>query len=90
LNLEVSADVKPPQRIYEAHSGAVRGVAASPGDCYLASIGKDGKLLVYNVHRKKLLIWRRFPVEGTALLWVPLKVYFPEYLLLPKFIFNIK
>jgi hypothetical protein len=49
-------------------------MAASPVDEHLATLGKDGRLFIYNYLEKKLLLVKRFPAEGSCLLWLPLDV----------------
>jgi hypothetical protein len=49
-------------------------MAASPVDEHLATLGKDGRLFIYNYLQKKLLLFKRFPAEGSCLLWLPLHV----------------
>jgi hypothetical protein len=49
-------------------------MAASPVDEHLATLGKDGRLFIYNYLEKKLLLIKRFPAQGSCLLWLPLNV----------------
>jgi hypothetical protein len=49
-------------------------MAASPVDEHLATLGKDGRLFIYNYFEKKLLFVQRFPAQGSCLLWLPLHV----------------
>jgi hypothetical protein len=49
-------------------------MAASPVDEHLATLGKDGRLFIYNYLEKKLLLVKRFPSQGSCLLWLPLHV----------------
>jgi hypothetical protein len=49
-------------------------MAASPVDEHFATLGKDGRLFIYNYVEKKLLLIKRFPAQGSCLLWLPLNV----------------
>jgi len=55
-------------------------MAASPVDEHLATLGKDGRLFIYNYLEKKLLLVKRFPAEGSCLLWLPLDVSYAFYI----------
>ena len=54
-------------------------MAASPVDEHLAALGKDGRLFIYNYLEKKLILVKRFPAEGSCLLWLPLDVSYSFY-----------
>jgi hypothetical protein len=54
-------------------------MATSPVDEHLATLGKDGRLFIYNYLEKKLLLVKRFPAQGSCLLWLPLNVSYPQY-----------
>jgi hypothetical protein len=49
-------------------------MATSPVDEHLATLGKDGRLFIYNYLEKKLLLVKLFPAQGSCLLWLPLHV----------------
>jgi hypothetical protein len=55
-------------------------MAASPVDEYLATLGKDGRLFIYNYVEKTLFLVKRFPAEGSCLLWLPLDVSYAYYM----------
>ena len=61
------------------HAGQVMDMAASPVDEHLATLGKDGRLFIYNYLEKKLLLVKRFPADGSCLLWLPLDVSYTYY-----------
>jgi len=73
LNLKSSLR-QPPEQLLICHAGPVMDMAASPVDEHLATLGKDGRLFIYNYLEKKLLLVKRFPAEGSCLLWLPLDV----------------
>lgn len=79
LNLKSSLR-QPPEQLLICHAGPVMDMAASPVDEHLATLGKDGRLFIYNYLEKKLLLVKRFPAEGSCLLWLPLDVSYALYM----------
>jgi hypothetical protein len=78
LNLKSSLR-QPPEQLLICHAGPVIDMAASPVDEHLATLGKDGRLFIYNYVKKKLLLVKRFQAEGSCLLWLPLDVSYAYY-----------
>ena len=61
-------------QLYTCHAGPVMDLATSPIDEHLATLGKDGRLFVYNYIQKKIVVIKKFEAEGSCLIWLPLHV----------------
>lgn len=66
--------VAPAEQLYKCHAGAVVDIGACPCGPYLASLGIDGRLQLYNYEQKKILFRHTFPAKGSVLIWLPLNV----------------
>lgn len=62
------------QQLYKCHAGAIVGVATSPCSPFVATLGEDGRLHVYNYASKELAYHKRFPSNGSAIIWASLSV----------------
>ncbi|XP_014247458.1 uncharacterized protein LOC106665516 [Cimex lectularius] len=74
IDLSLSANADPWTKILETHAGPISGLAPSPIGHYFATLGIDGKLLIQNNDKKKIVLTKTFPLKGTALLWLPLEI----------------
>ncbi|KDR19694.1 WD repeat-containing protein 52 [Zootermopsis nevadensis] len=75
FDLNVKSSLRqPPHQLLICHAGPVMDMAASPVDEHFATLGKDGRLFIYNYLEKKLRLVKRFPAQGSCLLWLPLNV----------------
>nr|XP_018898031.1 PREDICTED: uncharacterized protein LOC109031139 [Bemisia tabaci] len=74
VDISISRNVKDPKKLYWCHAKSVSDIAASPHGYYLASLGEDGRLYIYDVQAKKVIIIKHFPTPGYCLNWLPLHV----------------
>ncbi|XP_014247443.1 uncharacterized protein LOC106665503 [Cimex lectularius] len=74
IDLSLSANADPWSKILETHAGPIVGLATSPVGHYLATLGIDGKLLIHNNEKRKIVFSKTFSLKGTALLWLPLEI----------------
>lgn len=74
---------QPPVQLYKCHAGTVADIATCPFGPYLASLGEDGRLYLYNYEERVMVFHYQFPAKGVALIWLPLTVQSPTKLLHP-------
>ncbi|XP_054287680.1 cilia- and flagella-associated protein 44-like [Macrosteles quadrilineatus] len=73
-SISLNAEGPLPRRLFVCHAGSVAAMATSPVGHYLATLGSDGCLLIYETITKNLLARRHFSAPGTALIWLPVHV----------------
>lgn len=73
---DLSTETRPrlPKQLYRCHAGEIVAVATSPVTQQVASLGKDGRLYVYDYLEKTLLFHQQFSALGADLIWLPLTV----------------
>lgn len=71
-------DAGPPVQLYKCHAGGVADIAPCPYGPYLATLGVDGRLFLYDYINKTMLFHYQFPAKGVCMLWVPLAVQPPH------------
>lgn len=49
-------------------------IATCPWTTYIASLGEDGRLYLYDYYELTLVFDHQFPAKGRALIWLPLNV----------------
>lgn len=74
IDLNTETEVRPSEQLYQCHAGKVMDIAACPWGMYLASLGEDGRIQVYNYITRKLLFRHQFPAKGRAMIWLPIFV----------------
>ncbi|KAK5643475.1 hypothetical protein RI129_007320 [Pyrocoelia pectoralis] len=72
IDLNTKTNPKPPIQLYKCHGGAIVDIAACPWGCYLASLGSDGRLQLYQYVKKKLVLSHHYPAKGTCMIWLSL------------------
>uniref|UniRef100_A0A6P7FPY4 Cilia- and flagella-associated protein 44-like n=1 Tax=Diabrotica virgifera virgifera TaxID=50390 RepID=A0A6P7FPY4_DIAVI len=76
IDLNTVTEPEPSMQLYKCHAGKVVDIATYCNGRYLASLGRDGRLYIYNYLTKKLVFSYEFPAKGSRMLW-------PEAELLP-------
>lgn len=73
---EISPDGEPekPEMLLRCHAGAVVAMDVCPFALYIATIGDDGRLHIYDCNAGKLVAYRNFPAKGQQLIWLPISV----------------
>ena len=61
-------------QLYTCHAGPVMDLVTSPINEHFTTLGKDGRLFVYNYFDKKIVAVKKFEAEGNCLIWLPLHV----------------
>jgi cilia- and flagella-associated protein 44 len=65
-----------PKQLFKCHAGPIVSVQSSPTSKHVATLGKDGRIFVYNFDEQKLLFDHQFVAEGRDMIWVPISVGF--------------
>lgn len=68
------AHPRQPKQLYRCHAGEIVAVATSPVTQQVASLGKDGRLYVYDYLEKSLIFNLQFPAHGGDMIWLPLSI----------------
>ncbi|CAG9840027.1 unnamed protein product [Diabrotica balteata] len=76
IDLNTVTEPEPSMQLYKCHAGKVVDIATYCNGRYLASLGRDGRLYIYNYLMKKLVFGYEFPAKGSQMIW-------PEAELLP-------
>lgn len=61
------------KQLYRCHAGAIVAVVASPCSAFIASLGEDGRLHLYNFETNELVFQKQFKSKGSAILWPSLE-----------------
>lgn len=71
-DLQPGTDSCQSQVLYRCHAGAIHDVATSPipGFDYIASLGEDGRLHVYNPSDGSLAFFHQFGAAGRSMIWL--------------------
>lgn len=78
VDLTTEKQAEPPVQLYKCHAGAVADIASCPFATYLATLGTDGYLFIYDYIRKTMLFQHQFPAKGVCMIWLPLSVLFKK------------
>lgn len=78
IDLTTVDDPQPPKRIYKCHAGEVVDLAVCPFDHYLASLGRDGRIFIYNYINKKMVFDFEFSAKGCCMLWPSTEVLYKK------------
>ncbi|CAG9822879.1 unnamed protein product [Phaedon cochleariae] len=70
IDLNTEVEPKPSRQLYKCHAGEVVDIATHPSGPYLVSLGKDGRIYVYNYLHKILIFHHEFPAGGRCLIWL--------------------
>lgn len=73
---DLSTEIRPrlPKQLYRCHAGEIVAVDTSPVTQQVATLGKDGRLYIYNYLEKSLIFHHQFPALGGDLIWLPISV----------------
>lgn len=63
-----------PRKLYNCHGGNIITAQTSPISPHIMTLGRDGKIFVYNYESKELLLEKKFSSKGTDLLWFNTKI----------------
>ncbi|TPP62627.1 WD repeat-containing protein 52 [Fasciola gigantica] len=74
LDLSFSHTSLAPESLVRFHSGAITDCVTSPYTHTAATIGRDGRIFIYDMIDKKQIVRRRFPSGGSKLIWCPPQV----------------
>ncbi|KAK4471015.1 hypothetical protein MN116_006515 [Schistosoma mekongi] len=74
LDLSFSHTSLAPECLEEFHANDIVDCVTSPLTYCAATVGLDGKVCIYDIVQKKILVSRRFPSGGSSLIWSPPKV----------------
>uniref|UniRef100_A0A6P7HDL2 Cilia- and flagella-associated protein 44-like n=1 Tax=Diabrotica virgifera virgifera TaxID=50390 RepID=A0A6P7HDL2_DIAVI len=69
IDLNTVTEPEPSMQLYKCHAGKVVDIATYCNGRYLASLGRDGRLYIYNYLTKKLVFSYEFPAKGSRMLW---------------------
>ncbi|XP_055610904.1 cilia- and flagella-associated protein 44 isoform X2 [Uranotaenia lowii] len=65
---------KEPQQLMKCHTGPIVAVQACPTANYVATLGSDGRLFMYDYVQRKMIFNHQFNSNGCAMLWFPITV----------------
>lgn len=73
---DLSTEVRPllPKQLFYCHAGEIVAMDTSPTTQLVATLGKDGRLYVYDYIEKVLIFQHQFPASGGDLIWLPLSL----------------
>ncbi|XP_014272736.1 cilia- and flagella-associated protein 44 isoform X2 [Halyomorpha halys] len=71
VELAVKESLAPSKIIFQAHDGPIGDIAPSPAGYYVATVGREGRLHIYNSKNNKSLMKIQLSAPGSALLWLP-------------------
>ncbi|TNN07796.1 Cilia- and flagella-associated protein [Schistosoma japonicum] len=74
LDLSFSHTSLAPECLEEFHANDIVDCVTSPLTYCAATVGLDGKVCIYDIVQKKILVSRRFPSGGSSLIWSPPQV----------------
>ncbi|CAH8523136.1 unnamed protein product [Dicrocoelium dendriticum] len=74
LDLSFSHTSTAPEPLVKYHSGGITDCCTSPFAYTAATIGMDGRIIIYDLVTKKSILRRQFPTPGTKLIWSPPQV----------------
>lgn len=60
-----------PQQLLKCHSGPIMAVQTSPTTHHVATLGRDGRLFMYDYSKRKMVFEHRFNSSGHAMIWLP-------------------
>lgn len=73
---DLSTEVRPllPKQLFYCHAGEIVAMDTSPVNQLVATLGKDGRLYLYDYVEKVLIFQHQFPAAGGDLIWLPLSI----------------
>ncbi|KAK5643495.1 hypothetical protein RI129_007340 [Pyrocoelia pectoralis] len=74
IDLNTFEEAKPSVQLYQCHAGKIMDMAACPWGPYLASLGSDGRIQLYNYETQKLIFRHQYPAKGATLHWLPIEM----------------
>lgn len=64
---------KPPVQLFKCHAGEIVAVSASPTTTHIATLGRDGRMHIYNYENHQLILQHQFKSHGGDMIWIPLE-----------------
>ncbi|XP_060530871.1 cilia- and flagella-associated protein 44 [Cylas formicarius] len=74
IDLNTEKEPKPSEQLFKCHAGRVADIAACPYGPYLASLGEDGRIFLYDYLKRSRVFEYTFPAGGVCLIWPNLDV----------------
>lgn len=85
VDLTTEKAAEPPVQLYKCHAGGIADIATCPFGPYIATLGTDGYLFLYNYIHKTRVFQHQFPAKGTCMIWLPLTVIYSHPFTTPDF-----
>lgn len=63
-----------PKQLFRCHAGEIVAMDTSSISCHVATLGKDGRLYIYDYIAKELIFHHQFMAFGVDLIWLPVTV----------------
>ncbi|XP_055921167.1 cilia- and flagella-associated protein 44 [Eupeodes corollae] len=73
-DLNTEATPNSPKKLFSCHGGRIVAAQASPVSSYIATLGADGKLSLYNYETEQILLEEHFNAPGRDLIWLDTSV----------------
>uniref|UniRef100_A0A1B0CQZ1 Uncharacterized protein n=1 Tax=Lutzomyia longipalpis TaxID=7200 RepID=A0A1B0CQZ1_LUTLO len=64
---------KPPVLIFCCHAGEIVAISASPITNHIATLGKDGRLHIYDYENHQLILQHQFHAPASDMIWLPIE-----------------
>lgn len=64
----------PPEQLFRCHAGEIVAMNTSSVSHHVATLGKDGRLYVYDYKKRELVFYHQFISSGADLIWLPVSV----------------
>ncbi|KAK2582044.1 hypothetical protein KPH14_002749 [Odynerus spinipes] len=74
IDINTSTIPEVPQKIFTCHAGAISDMGIAQWGPFVATLGIDGCLHIYNYVEKKLILTHNFHDIGKQIIWLPCKV----------------
>nr|CAH8852852.1 unnamed protein product [Trichobilharzia regenti]CAH8852854.1 unnamed protein product [Trichobilharzia regenti] len=74
LDLSFSHTSLAPELLDEFHANDIVDCVTSPLTYCAATVGLDGKVCIYDIVQKQVIVERRFPSSGSTIIWSPPQV----------------
>lgn len=72
----LSTEVRPPpaKQLFRSHAGEIVAMETSSNSNHVATLGRDGRLYIYDFDEKKLIFHHQFFAAGADFLWLPVSL----------------
>ncbi|KAL2740588.1 cilia- and flagella-associated protein 44 isoform X4 [Vespula squamosa] len=74
IDLNTFKEPEVSQKIFTCHAGAISDMDVAQWGPFVATIGIDGRLHIYNYAEKKLILIYHFRDSGKQVIWLPCKI----------------